>query len=102
MRAIFAILLICLSACSHLLIQRGEEKSAEGPVQRIELRSFIWGFVPHRKIRPEAELCPNGRIRTADLKMDQQDVLLTIVTLGIYIPHRVDITCGQEVSTTHN
>jgi hypothetical protein len=85
--------LISFAGCSHLTLYRGDEHPSQGETQDVPADSYLWGFANVSKIPPESELCPKSRIETIDMKMTGQDVLITMITLGIYVPHRVEITC---------
>jgi hypothetical protein len=100
MRLALLLILLATSACNHLRVQRGE--STPRPVastHEYKLNSFLWGFVPGPRLQPESILCPGGRIESLDLRMSGTDVLLTAVTVGIFVPHRVTVGCSKTVST---
>lgn len=90
---ILASFLIFLSlGCNHVTISRYEKASASTKSTEIELDSFALGFVPV-KLPSENEACPQSKIDSVNLSMNTKDVLLSIVTIGIYVPHRAEITC---------
>ena len=102
MRRLGLLIFIALSACNHMTVQRGE--STPRPISastEYKLNSFLWGFIPGPRLRPESELCPGGRIEALDLRMSGTDVLISTVTIGIYVPHRVKVGCSKLTSSQH-
>jgi hypothetical protein len=98
MRRFLALFILLIAAgCMHVNISRSEKVSGGGPVQNIDLNSFVWGFVPVT-IPPEAELCPKSRIETVAIGQNGTDVFLSMITLGIFVPHRAEITCSTALS----
>lgn len=94
------LIFIALTSCNHLSVQRGE--SNPRPIAastEYKLDSFLWGFVSGTRLSPESELCPGGRIEAFDLRMSATDVLFSTVTIGIYVPHRVNVACSKLAST---
>jgi len=84
-----------LSSCAYLNIARHEPAPTQSTAIQVPLNSFIFGFVPGSKIPPQSLLCPGGRIESATLEMTSNHVLLTLVTLGIYVPHRATVSCSK-------
>lgn len=94
------VLALACAACGHLTIQRDDvaDDPAPVPVTVYPLHDFLWGLFPDRTLPAEDRLCPGGRIRSVDLSMSATDVLLTTVTLGVYVPHRVAVKCSASRS----
>jgi hypothetical protein len=63
--------------------------------QVIPTPHYLWGLLPGKDKLVESELCPNSRIDAAQTGMTIGDVLLTIVTVGIYVPSRAVIYCSK-------
>lgn len=85
--------IVCLlTGCAQLRITR-DESAAVGANREIVIHSFLWAFIPGRALPPVDQMCPGGRVESLDFGMKSQDVMLTAVTLGIYVPHRVIVTC---------
>ncbi len=98
MRLILLLLTIsALPACNHLTIKRGEN-TVRPTAQEVEasLYSFGWGFIPGKKLPPESELCPSGRIEALTMRMSGTDVLIAAATLGVFVPHRADVSCSKS------
>jgi hypothetical protein len=85
-------------SCQHMVIQRSEKSRPLGAVHDVEVHSFFRGVLPLTKIPSEKEICPNSRIETVELNMSALNVLTSIATLGIYVPHRVTLTCAKELN----
>ena len=90
----FCFAALMLTSCANLTVNRNDTPAA-GESTEIKLSSFLEGFVPGRKIPPASSLCPNGRVESIALGMNGGDVMLTMVTLGVFVPHRATVTCGK-------
>lgn len=91
-RALLIMILFSALACSHLTLHRGEGLIT-GDTQIVSDDYYLWGFGSGHGPFYEKDLCPNSRIETMDMKMTGSDVLISLVTLGIYVPNRLEITC---------
>ena len=92
--------IICavLSGCGHLTFHRAEDSPGpipEGSAQNYTINALLFGAIPLNKIPLENELCPTSRIDTLTMHMNGSQVLLAIVTLGIYTPHDVRVVCSH-------
>lgn len=92
-----ALAFFIFTGCSHLTIQRNDSSVALDQAQDFQRHSFVWGFVPARRLPPETELCPKSKIGTFEVLRDSGDVWISIATLGIYVPHRVTIRCAKSM-----
>ncbi len=99
LRAVFTLTLLFSTACSHLTIDRSREKASAGQVVTVQIHSFVFGFVPGRRLYQQ-DICAKSQIETLEMKMDSRDVLIAIVTLGIYVPHRILAVCRSEATAT--
>lgn len=79
--------------CVNLRFNRAEHSPPAGHQVEYKARKMVFGFVPLRSIPPLDTICGSSRFESAEMKMNAGDVLLTMVTLGIYVPQRVAITC---------
>jgi hypothetical protein len=97
MRSLIALLLLflSLSACAHLTVQRSEVVGCHEAGREIKGHAFVWGFVPGPQPPPESVLCPKSKIGTVSLMRNSADVWLSIVTFGIYVPHRIVVACTR-------
>ena|SRR6185312_8260596 len=94
----FCVLILLVAGCSHMTIHRADPGHATGAHLSLRVDSFLFAIVNSTAIPPEREICPQSRIETLDLHMTPTDVGLSVVTLGLYIPHHVEITCGEKIS----
>jgi len=97
MRILLLMLCFSLVHCSHFTMNRNEDQktSAASDAQIIETAHYFWGLQPGKRGLVESNLCPNSRIDVVQMNMTTVDVLLTIVTAGIYAPSRATITCSK-------
>lgn len=95
-RLIPILLFFSLVHCSHFSVYRNEEqKASPTDAQIIKTPHYFWGLLPGKGKLIESELCPNSRIEAVQTGMNGVDVLLTIVTAGIYVPSRAAVSCSQ-------
>lgn len=88
-----------LCSCTHLHVQRGDQSVATATSQSVvRLHNLFFGLFPTGPLPPEKVLCPNGRVEALDFRMSASDVALTTVTFGLYMRHRVSITCSNLIS----
>lgn len=96
MRFVLLPLSLLLVQCSTLNVYRGEDqKNFTSNVMKVETSHFLWGILPANPGLVEDQLCPDSRLDAAQMGMTGGDVLLTAVTLGIYVPSRVTVNCTK-------
>jgi hypothetical protein len=95
MRKSLIVFALLLTSCANLTIQRNDAPASGGEQTEVRLASFLFGFVPGKRFPPLSTICEKGRLESIDLGMTGNDVLLTLVTFGIYVPHRAVVTCGK-------
>ena len=89
-------LFFSLVNCTHFSMYRNEEQKALPPeAQTIATPHYFWGLLSAKDKLVESELCPNSRIEGVKMGMTTGNVLLTIVTAGIYVPSRTTISCSK-------
>lgn len=98
MRTLLALLTCFTVGCSHLTLTRSEEAVSSQETHDFAVSSYLLGFLTLTKLPPVTEICIKSRLESVDMKMESSDVLLTIVTLGLYVPHRVVVTCGKRLA----
>lgn len=83
--------LLLLSGCYHQKVQTG---LSPGPtvVKKPWTGTFLWGLVPAGAI-DVTQNCPGG-IATVETKMSFLNGLAAALTLGIYTPRDVSVTCA--------
>lgn len=92
--ALGLILVLVTLGCSHFTAHRDESPTLQPPTTYM-YHSFFFGFIPGPQIPTGEVLCPQSRIQTLDYRMSSLDVLITSATVGIYVPHRVNVTCAN-------
>lgn len=96
--SLFPVLLsLVLCACAEMRIVRNEKPALYTNVTSqtdLKLHSFVLGLVPGKSLLSQNELCDkNHRIDSVRLGMKSTDVLVTLVTFGVYVPYRATINC---------
>ena len=81
-----------LTACYHATIDTGLTPSTQ-VVEQSFASSWIYGLVPPKTVET-ASRCPNGvaKVETEHTFVNQ---LVGLITLGIYTPMRIRVTCAQ-------
>lgn len=89
MKTTLLVLVVVLCGCTHMSFKQGAVDSPVTESKRLDF--FILGVIPATPA-PVAHLCSNG-IDQLDFYSSGMDVLLGIVTVGLYTPRHVDIHC---------
>ncbi|HYC52219.1 MAG TPA: hypothetical protein VEB19_13985, partial [Gemmatimonadaceae bacterium] len=86
-----AVVGLVASGCYHQVVQTGR---TPGPtvVHKPWTPIFLWGLVPPAPIDVSAQ-CPSG-IATVETKMTVPNWFAGLLTLGIYSPRDVKVTCA--------
>jgi hypothetical protein len=97
MRAFLAASLITLGGCYHATIETGATPSTE-VIHQSFASSWIYGLVPPKAVST-AERCPNGvaKVETQHSFLNQ---LVGFLTLGIYTPIEIKVTCAALASAS--
>lgn len=84
-------LVLSLTAC-HASFRDARYPAAE---EKTEWANFyLYGIVGHAEVDVR-DLCKSGYAREVYLSSDILTIGVTVVTLGIYVPRKVTITCAQ-------
>jgi Bor protein len=88
---------ILLSACYHATIETGLTPSTH-VLEQSFASSWIYGLVPPKTVET-ASRCPDGvaRVETQHTFVNQ---LVGFLTLGIYTPMHIRVTCAQASGAT--
>lgn len=78
-----------------MTLSRDDANSPAESTQVIKLQSYLFGFFNSKSLLLTETACPQAEILKAELRMSAQDLTLTILTLGIYVPHRVILHCSK-------
>jgi hypothetical protein len=91
-RGAAALLALSSAACFHQVVNTGLP-AGTSTVQRPWTSTFIFGLVPAKDINVMKE-CPNG-VAVVETQQSFANGLVGLVTLGIYTPQDVRITCAS-------
>ena len=86
---------LLLSACFHQIVQTGRTPGTT-VVERPWTATWLWGLVPAEEISVVAQ-CPNG-VATIETQQSFLTGLVGGLTLGIYTPQEVRVTCASGSS----
>lgn len=83
---------LVFSGCYHQVVQTGR---TPGPttVEKPWTATWLWGIVPATPI-DVTQNCPGG-IATVETKLTFMNGLVSALTLGIYTPRDVKVTCAS-------
>ena len=94
MRSIFALLLLLVTnGCYYAVIDTGRPQSVR-TVERTWVSSYAGGLV-RPKLGEIVEQCPHGAARV-EAHRSASNLLVTALTLGLYAPATVQVTCALE------
>lgn len=83
---------LLLSACFHQIVQTGRTPGTT-VVERPWTATWLWGLVQAEEISVVAQ-CPNG-VATIETQQSFLNGLVGGLTLGIYTPQEVRVTCAS-------
>jgi hypothetical protein len=86
-----------LPACFHATIETGRPASAE-VLTKSFAASWIYGLVPPSAVST-ASRCPNG-VATVETQLSFVNQLVGLLTLGIYTPMEIKVTCAGRGSAS--
>ena len=96
-RALGVASLIALGACYHATVQTGATPSST-VIDKSFASAWIYGLVPPSTVST-ASKCPNGvaKVETQHTFVNQ---LVGLLTLGIYTPMQIRVTCAAGSSAS--
>jgi hypothetical protein len=86
-----------LAACYHATIETGLTPSTQVLEQRFA-SSWIYGLVPPKTVQT-ASRCPDG-VAKVETHLSFLNQLVHILTLGIYTPMHIKVTCAQSTGAS--
>ncbi|HEY9229232.1 MAG TPA: hypothetical protein VIP11_21450 [Gemmatimonadaceae bacterium] len=89
--AVLAFLAVSSMACYRQVVTTGRPAGAK-VIDEPWLNSWFWGLVAPAPVDTRAE-CPSG-VATVVTEVSWQNGIATLVTLGVYAPQHVTITCA--------
>lgn len=84
--------LVLTSACFHQVVQTGRNPGTT-IVRKEWTATWLWGIVPATAIDVTRE-CPGG-IATVETQQTFMNGLVSVLTIGIYTPRDVKVTCAS-------
>jgi len=98
---------LLVSACFHQIVQTGRTPGTT-VVERPWTATWLWGLVPAEEINVVSQ-CPNG-VATIETQQSFLNGLVGGLTLGIYTPQEVRVTCasggaslpGRHIDVAHD
>lgn len=88
---------IALTGCYHATVETGATPSTV-VVDKSFASSWIYGLVPPSTVSTSAQ-CPDGPARV-ETKLSFVNQLVGFLTLGIYTPMQIKVTCAAPASGT--
>jgi hypothetical protein len=89
-------LVLVLPACYHATIQTGRPASNE-VIEEAFASSWIYGLVPPKPVATMAR-CPSG-VSKVETQLTFVNQLVGFLTLGIYTPMSIKVTCATSGSS---
>ena len=86
-----AVSLVALAGCHNVRYDTGRPPSDR--VVNVPVNFFLWGLVGQKVVDLDAA-CPEGAA-TWQNRATVTDALLDVITLGIWSPRTVSITCAE-------
>jgi hypothetical protein len=89
-------LALSTAACFHQVIQTGRTPS-EAVVEKQFVSTWLWGLVPAQPVDVRQQ-CPSG-VAVIESEQSFANGFVSLLTLGIYTPQHVRITCATRVAS---
>jgi len=86
-------LLLILAACYHATIETGLPASAQ-VIEKSFASGWIYGLVPPSPVKAMSQ-CPNG-VSKVETQLSFVNQLVNVITLGIYTPMSIKVTCASS------
>ena len=99
LRALLPVVCAMSMGCYHASVETGAEPSTE-VINKSSASGWILGLVPPSTIST-ASKCPNGAAKV-ETQVNFVNGLVRILTLGIYTPMQVTVTCAATTKTAVN
>ena len=90
---VLGVVLLAGTACYHATIETGATPSAT-VVRKGFASGWIYGLVPPSTVSTASQ-CPNGVARV-ETKLSFVNQLVSLITLGIYTPMEIVVTCAAS------
>jgi len=84
-------------ACYHATVELGRPPSAQ-VVDKPFASSWVYGLVPPSTVQAASQ-CPNG-VAKVETQLSFVNGLVSFLTLGIYTPMQITVTCAAGASSS--
>lgn len=91
---LLAAALACFALSGCYAVRYETRAPAGGPHKEERARFYLWGLAGHEDVDLD-ELCPGGAHAWGS-RASAGDVVLSLVTFGIYVPRTIDVECAKE------
>lgn len=88
---------VLTTACFHQVVQTGRNPGTT-TVRKEWTATWLWGLVPAKEIDVTRD-CPSG-IATVETQLTFMNGLVSVLTVGIYTPRDVKVTCASGTART--
>jgi hypothetical protein len=88
---------LALTACYHQVVDTGLSPGTK-TIEKPWTATWLWGLVPATPIDVRSE-CTSG-VAFVDTQMTVPNGLVSFITLGIYTPRSVKVTCASGTAST--
>ena len=95
--AVLIAALLPVGACYHATVETGLTPSTE-ILEQTFASSWIYGLVPPKTVAT-ASRCPSG-VAKVETRLSFVNQLVGILTLGIYTPMHIRVTCAQAAAAS--
>ena len=95
--AVLIAALLPVGACYHATVETGLTPSTE-ILEQTFASSWIYGLVPPKTVAT-ASRCPSG-VAKVETRLSFVNQLVGILTLGIYTPMHIRVTCAQVAAAS--
>jgi hypothetical protein len=89
------VVLLSITGCYHATIETGQPAS-NATIEQGFASGWIYGLVPPSTVQT-AERCPNGVARV-ETQLSFVNQLVSMLTLGIYSPMSIKVTCAAATT----
>lgn len=88
--------LVSLAGCTSMTVER-DKVVTHTPTQthKMTYHFFLWGFANLPNTRNFQQVCAPDTWSTFKMRMRWQEAALTMLTLGIYTPYQVEVSCQK-------
>lgn len=94
-RTIALAAVVVLSACHQtIVLSAADDRSNTSMHYLTWSHHFLWGFVGRSNVDVR-DYCPRSAVTRVEIATDLPTFLLSVATLGIYMPRRVKVVCGR-------